>query len=281
MGSRSGLETHDLTALVSSTGGSTVYPSEETILGILQTRFRADEPYVRIASTTLVVVNPLKALASVNDLSAAEYAKLARAAEKPHLQPHIYELAARVYAMMKRTGNPQSVVFRGITGSGKSHTASLFNQQLVRLSARSGPAAHVAAQLGALQTVLTSFGHAKTTHTASASRFSCYTELYFDSPGRTHLTGAAVLPFGLDKRRLTRLAHDERTYHVFYQLLAGATAQERDALALQDMTDYTLLASSGCYRLPAGPFSDDALAMLDLRDALKTLAFKPKHISAI
>ena len=73
MGSRSGLETHDLTALVSSTGGSTVYPNEETILSILQTRFRADEPYVRIASTTLVVVNPLKALASVNDLSAAEY----------------------------------------------------------------------------------------------------------------------------------------------------------------------------------------------------------------
>ncbi|KAG8739227.1 hypothetical protein FRC10_005858 [Ceratobasidium sp. 414] len=281
MASRSGLETHDLTALVSSTGGSTIYPNEEAILGVLQTRFRADEPYVRIASTTLVVVNPLKALASVNDLSAAEYAKLARAVEKPRLQPHIYELAARVYAMMKRTGNPQSVVFRGVTGSGKSHTASLFNQQLVRLSARSGPATHVAAQLGALQTVLTSFGHAKTAHTASASRFSCYTELYFDSPGRTHLTGAAVLPFGLDKRRLTRLAHDERTYHVFYQLLAGATAQERDALALQDMTDYVLLASSGCYRLPAGPFSDDALAMLDLRDALKTLGFKPKHISAI
>ncbi|KAG8786852.1 hypothetical protein FRC12_016164 [Ceratobasidium sp. 428] len=281
MGSRSGLETHDLTALVSSTGGSTIYPNEETILGILQTRFRADEPYVRIAGTTLVVVNPLKALASVNDLSAAEYAKLAKAAEKPHLQPHVYELAARVYAMMKWTGNPQSVVFRGISGSGKSHTASLFTQQLVRLSARSGPAAHVAAQLAALQTVLTSFGHAKTAHTASASRFSCYTELYFDSPGRTHLTGAAVLPFGLDKRRLVRLAHDERTYHVFYQLLAGATVQERDTLGLQDMTDYALLASSGCYRLPAGPFSDDALAMLDLRDALKTLAFKPKHISAI
>ncbi|QRW16570.1 chitin synthase [Rhizoctonia solani] len=281
MGSRSGLETHDLTALISSTGGSTVYPNEETILNVLQTRFRADEPYVRIAGTTLVVVNPLKSLASVNDLSATEYAKLSRAVEKPQLQPHVYELAARVYAMMKRTGIPQTVVFRGITGSGKSHTASLFSSQLVRLSARSGPASQVAAQLGALQTVLTSFGHAKTSHTASASRFSCYTELYFDSPNRAHLTGAIVHTFGLDKRRLSRLAHDERTFHVFYQLLAGATAQERDSLVLGDMTDYNLLASSGCYRLPAGPFSDDALAMLDLRDALKTLAFKPKHITSI
>ncbi|KAF8748537.1 DEK C terminal domain [Rhizoctonia solani] len=281
MGSRSGLETHDLTALISSTGGSTVYPNEETILNVLQTRFRADEPYVRIAGTTLVVVNPLKALASVNDLSATEYAKLSRAVEKPQLQPHVYELAARVYAMMKRTGIPQTVVFRGITGSGKSHTASLFSSQLVRLSARSGPASQVAAQLGALQTVLTSFGHAKTSHTASASRFSCYTELYFDSPNRAYLTGAIVHTFGLDKRRLSRLAHDERTFHVFYQLLAGATAQERDSLVLGDMTDYNLLASSGCYRLPAGPFSDDALAMLDLRDALKTLAFKPKHITSI
>lgn len=112
MGSRSGLDIHDLTALVTSTEGSTVYPNEEIILAVLQTRFRADEPYVRIAGTTLLVVNPLKSLASVNDLSAAEYAKLARAVEQPHLQPHVYELAARVYAMMKRAGNPQSVVFR-------------------------------------------------------------------------------------------------------------------------------------------------------------------------
>lgn len=56
---------------------------------------------------------------------------------------------------------------------------------------------------------------------------------------------------------------------------------ERDLLALDGPSDYALLASSGCYRLPAGPFSDDGIAMDDLRDAFKSLGFKSKHISSI
>ena len=56
---------------------------------------------------------------------------------------------------------------------------------------------------------------------------------------------------------------------------------ERDMFGLEGPSDYALLASSGCYRLPAGPFSDDGIAMDDLRDALKTLSFKSKHISSI
>lgn len=90
-----------------------------------------------------------------------------------------------------------------------------------------------------------------------------------------------MLAFGLDKSRLVRLSHEERSYHVFYQLLAGANPMERDLLALEGPSDYALLASSGCYRLPAGPFSDDGIAMDDLRDALKTLGFKSKHVSSI
>ena len=77
------------------------------------------------------------------------------------------------------------------------------------------------------------------------------------------------------------MSHEERTYHVFYQLLAGATPQERDFWGLEDISDYSLLASSGCYRLPAGPFSDDSIAYGDLRAALRTLGFKPKNISSM
>ena len=78
-----------------------------------------------------------------------------------------------------------------------------------------------------------------------------------------------------------RLTHEERTYHVFYQFLAGTTPAERDHFNLEDVSDYALLASSGCYRLPSGPFSDDSIAMADLRVAMRTLGFKPKHMSSI
>jgi chitin synthase len=104
-------------------------------------------------------------------------------------------------------------------------------------------------------------------------------EFHFNDRGR--IASAKVLTYGLDKARLNRLMQEERSYHVFYQFLAGATTQERDHFALEDPSDYALLASSGCYRLPSGPFSDDSIAMNELRAAMRTLGFKPKHMSSI
>ena len=63
----------ELTDLVASSASATIYPSDDAILSVLQARFRADLPYTRIGSSNLVVVNPLKVLASVNDISAKEY----------------------------------------------------------------------------------------------------------------------------------------------------------------------------------------------------------------
>jgi chitin synthase len=113
----------------------------------------------------------------------------------------------------------------------------------------------------------------------NASRHGRFFELHFNNRGR--ISGAKILTYGLDKSRLNRLSHEERTYHVFYQFLSGATPTERDLFALEDPSDYALLASSGTYRLPAGPFSDDAMAMDQLREDMKTLGFKPKHVTSI
>lgn len=113
----------------------------------------------------------------------------------------------------------------------------------------------------------------------NASRHARYLELHFGENGR--INAAKILAFGLDKNRLIRLTHEERTYHIFYQFIAGATTAERDSFNIEDPSDYTLLASSGCYRLPAGPFSDDSIAMTELRAAMRTLGFKPKHMTSI
>jgi chitin synthase len=83
----------------------------------------------------------------------------------------------------------------------------------------------------------------------NASRHVRY---HFNDRGR--ISSAKVLTYGLDKSCLNRLTHKERSYHVFYQFLTGATGVERDH-NLKDPSDYALLSSSGTYRLPAGPFS--------------------------
>ncbi|KAH0828064.1 glycosyltransferase family 2 protein [Lanmaoa asiatica] len=180
---------------------------------------------------------------------------------------------------MRRRAESQAVIARGISGSGKTASARLLVDQILRLSAHSKREGKIVEQIKAFSLLLDSFGNAKTPTNPNASRHTRYTELHFNDRGR--ISAAKVLAFGLDKSRLVRLSHEERSYHVFYQLLAGATPMERDLLGLEGPSDYALLASSGCYRLPAGPFSDDGIAMDDLRDALKVLGFKSRHISSI
>ncbi|KAF4575437.1 hypothetical protein EYR40_004823 [Pleurotus pulmonarius] len=276
----------DLVDLVSSSGAATIYPSDDAILGVLQARFRADLPYTRIGATHLVTVNPYKTLANVNDVSAKDYedrcykdTSMPMVDSPKPLQPHLYDLAARVYLLMRRRSESQAVLARGITGSGKTSSLRLFMNLILRLSTHSKKEARLTEQIKAFATVLDSFGNAKTLMNPNASRHGRYFELHFNERGR--ISSAKVLAYGLDKSRLTRLTHEERTYHVFYQFLAGATSAERDQFNLEDPSDYALLASSGCYRLPSGPFSDDSIAMSDLRAALRTLSFKPKHMSSI
>jgi chitin synthase len=90
-----------------------------------------------------------------------------------------------------------------------------------------------------------------------------------------------ALVYGLDKSRLVRLSQEERSYHAFYQFLAGASREERELDSLEDSSQYTLPASSSCYRLPAGLFSDDSMAMDELRAAMKILGFKAKNVASI
>ncbi|PWN53759.1 hypothetical protein IE53DRAFT_108130 [Violaceomyces palustris] len=286
----SAANTADLVSLVSSNATSTKYPSDDAILSVLQQRFRSDQPYTRLSSTTLLVVNPLRALANLSDASAEEYKAKCFAnvkweqqrADSPEdaLPPHPYELACRVYHSMRRSGESQAVIFNGSTDSGKTFTSRLFTSQLLRLSSASSKRElKLAEQVRSLETLLNSFGAAKTKFNGNASRHGRYLELHYNQEGR--LSAAKVLTFGLDKHRLNRLLPEERTFHVFYQLLAGATHDERDLFRLDDVTSYSLLASSGCYRLPSGPSSDDSIAMDELRAAMKVLGFKQKHTNAI
>lgn len=114
----------DLVDLVSSSGSATIYPSDDAILAVLQARFRADLPYTRIGSTQLVAINPYKTLANVNDVSAKDYEErsykdtsLPMVDSPRPLQPHLYDLAARVYLLMRRSNESQGVITRSVSHS--------------------------------------------------------------------------------------------------------------------------------------------------------------------
>ncbi|ORY88598.1 chitin synthase-domain-containing protein [Leucosporidium creatinivorum] len=281
------LTTYNLTSLLPfPVDNATVQiPSPDAVVQLLTQRYRHDLTATYVGDSNLVVINPLKVLGDVSEASKGEFEDRAYTRREgkggEEVQPHAYELACRVYLVMRRSQQTQSVVFSGLSGSGSSTQHHLFTAQLLRLSTSGKKDARIADQVVALQSLLSSFGCAKTTLNPSATRHSTLLELHFNQTGR--LAGAKVLAFGLDKNRVRRLAREERTFHAFYQLLAGATKEEREQLELfDDITDYRLLATSGTYRLPPGVAnSDDSIAFEDLRAAMKILGFKPRHVSSI
>jgi len=127
-----------------------------------------------------------------------------------------------------------------------------------------------------------------------ASRCAKLVELHFSTGAATNggapparegrIAGAKVLTYALDKSRLGKLTHEERTFHIFYQLLAGSTPSEREHLGLLDASEYNLLATSGCYRLPAGMAgskSDDGVMMGEVREAMRVVGFKPRAVQSV
>ena len=91
----------DLIDLIPSLGSATIYPCDNATLAVLQAHFCADLPYTRIGCTNLLIVNPYKALANVNNVSAKEYEEcsykdtfLPMLDSSQPLQPHLYDFAA-------------------------------------------------------------------------------------------------------------------------------------------------------------------------------------------
>lgn len=81
-----------------------------------------------------------------------------------------------------------------------------------------------------------SFGNAKTLRNNNSSRFGKYTQLHFNA--FSQVVGASIVTYLLEKSRLIAQAKGERNFHIFYQLLAGATEEERKVFNIQFLLDF-------------------------------------------
>ncbi|KAI9314571.1 chitin synthase-domain-containing protein [Dichotomocladium elegans] len=255
-------------------------PSEDSIVNFLQNRFKRNQVYTRAGHSNLVVINPYQPLESLNDATLQTYADVGYrdvSENKPLLQPHVYELATRAYFHMRRTGEDQSIVLSGITGSGKSTTRTHLVNQLTLLSTHSKKETKLQQQIRNALVILEAFGHARTAQNSSASKFGMFQELQFSERGR--ILGAKTLTYAFDKARLTKVPLNERTYHIFYSLLAGTTIDEKNALHINFPFDYFhYLSQSKCITVPD---RNDEVAFSDLKSALKACGFKAKTVTQI
>ncbi|KAF0930186.1 hypothetical protein E2562_030841 [Oryza meyeriana var. granulata] len=234
------------------------YLSEPSVLYNLQYRYSQDMIYTK-AGPVLVAVNPFKKV----PLYGNEYIDAYR--NKTKDSPHVYAIADSALREMKRDEVNQSIIISGESGAGKTETAKIAMQYLASLGGGGGIEYEI------LQTnpILEAFGNAKTLRNDNSSRFGKLIEIHFSTTGR--ICGAMIQTFLLEKSRVVQCAVGERSYHIFYQLCAGAPASLRDKLNLKKVDEYKYLKQSCCYSI-AGV--DDAQMFRTVTEAMNIV-----HIS--
>ena len=73
--------------------------------------------------------------------------------------------------------------------------------------------------------VLEAFGNAKTIRNDNSSRFGKFIKIFYNPDGT--ISGASTSHFLLEKSRIVGCADAERNYHIFYQICAGLSAQDK------------------------------------------------------
>ncbi|KAF8978607.1 hypothetical protein BGZ46_006282 [Entomortierella lignicola] len=273
-------------------------PTEDNLTSTLANRFQQGQFYTKIASSVLVQINPFHpgkvelsdAILQDQVLTYKDGARLVSNSKSGSSQqqltngsipaPHAIQLATSAYLHMRRTGQDQSIITSGQSGSGKTEGARQIIQQLIALSSQPKKEAKVQSQILSAGLIIEAFGHAKTSLNVNASRVGRFTELQFNERGR--LLGAKMLDYFLEKKRITRSTNlpDERNFHIFYQLLAGATVEEKTHLRLTD-GQFHYLSSASLNRNRTLPGVDDVADFANLKTALKVLGFQKKQVGQI
>ncbi|KAB1278758.1 Unconventional myosin-VIIb [Camelus dromedarius] len=209
----------------------------------------------------LVAVNPFQVL----PLYTAEQVQLYYNRHVGELPPHVFAIANSCYFNMKKDRRDQCCIISGESGAGKTETTKLILQFLATVS---GQHSWIEQQVLEANPILEAFGNAKTIRNDNSSRFGKYIDIYFNSSGV--IEGARIEQFLLEKSRVCRQAPEERNYHIFYCMLMGMSAEEKQLLGLGTPSEYHYLTMGNCTSCEG---IDDTKDYAHVRSAMKILLF--------
>ncbi|GAA5835394.1 hypothetical protein JCM11251_005222 [Rhodosporidiobolus azoricus] len=220
------------------------YLNEASVVHNLRVRYQRGEIYT-YSGLFLVAVNPYRSLPIYSPQVVESY----KGARRDQNAPHVYAVAEKAWQnMLHQRDQSQSVLVTGESGAGKTENTKKVIQYLAAIAADPLPssssfdllARQAAAdsliasgskskKLGQLERqileanpILEAFGNAQTVKNNNSSRFGKFVRIFFNSLGA--ISGANIDWYLLEKSRVTARSAEERSFHVFFQLLRGADA---------------------------------------------------------
>ncbi|XP_020030987.2 unconventional myosin-Ie [Castor canadensis] len=216
--------------------------TESSIVENLKKRYMDDYIFTYIGSV-LISVNPFKQMPYFGEKEIEMYQGAAQY-ENP---PHIYALADNMYRNMVIDRENQCVIISGESGAGKTVAAKYIMSYISRVSGGGPKVQHVKDIILQSNPLLEAFGNAKTVRNNNSSRFGKYFEIQFSPGGEPD--GGKISNFLLEKSRVVMRNPGERSFHIFYQLIEGASAEQKHTLGITSMDYYYYLSLSGSYKV--------------------------------
>lgn len=213
---------------------------EAAIVENLKKRYMDDLIFTYIGPV-LISVNPFKQMPYFTDKEIDQY-QGAASYENP---PHIYALTDNMYRNMLIDQENQCVIISGESGAGKTVCAKFIMNYLAKVSGGGPSVQKVKDVILESNPLLEAFGNAKTVRNNNSSRFGKYVEIQFTKGGQPD--GGKISNFLLEKSRVVSQNPSERNFHIFYQLITGATQEEKGQLGLTEPSYYYYLNQSGTY----------------------------------
>ncbi|NXB12360.1 MYO1F protein, partial [Cnemophilus loriae] len=216
--------------------------SEEAIVENLKKRFMDDFIFTYIGPV-LISVNPFKQMPYFTDREIELYQGAAQY-ENP---PHIYALTDNMYRNMLIDGENQCVIISGESGAGKTVAAKYIMGYISKVSGGGEKVQHVKDIILQSNPLLEAFGNAKTVRNNNSSRFGKYFEIQFSRGGEPD--GGKISNFLLEKSRVVSQNECERNFHIYYQLIQGASQEQRQNLGIMSPDYYFYLNQTDTYQV--------------------------------
>ncbi|XP_042654848.1 unconventional myosin-XV [Tyto alba] len=239
---------------------------EAAVLSNIRTRFERQLIYTYIGSI-LVSVNPYR-LYNIYEMEQVLQYEGRALGENP---PHLFAIANVAYSKVLDAKHNQCIVISGESGSGKTEATKLILRFLAAVSQKRSNAP----QILEATPLLESFGNAKTVRNDNSSRFGKFVEIFLEDG---LICGAITSQYLLEKSRVVFQSKTERNYHIFYEMLAGLPAQQRQRYFLQGAETYYYLNQGGNCEIPG---KDDAEDFHRLLNTMEVLSFSVEEQNSI